>query len=350
MPVNLLNRRMDEMIREAINLLVQGINLSESEMAECMRELMEGKATNAQIGAFLVALRIKGETVGEITGAAKVMREKAARINAPEGVVDTCGTGGDMAQTFNISTTAAIVVSACGVPVAKHGNRSVSSRSGSADVLEALGVRIDLPPEKVQECLFETGFGFLFAPMFHPAMKYAVGPRRELGIRTIFNILGPITNPAGAKRQTVGVFTDRLTEPLARVLGNLGAEDVMVFHGEDGLDELTITDGSKVSRFRNGIIENLIIAPEDFGFNRAPVESIAGGDARENAGATMVVLKGEAGPKRDIVVMNASVTLVVSGRTDDLKEASLIAREVIDSGQALRKLDEIVKTTQRLAS
>ncbi len=337
------------MIREGINLLVQGINLSESEMAECMREIMEGNSTEAQIGAFLVALRIKGETVEEITGAAKVMREKAARINAPEGVVDTCGTGGDMARTFNISTTAAIVVSACGVPVAKHGNRSISSRSGSADVLEALGVRIDLPPEKVQECLFETGFGFLFAPLFHPAMKYAVGPRRELGIRTIFNILGPITNPAGAKRQTVGVFTDRLTEPLARVLGNLGAEDVMVFHGEDGLDEITITDGSKVTRFRNGIIENLIIAPEDFGFNRAPVESIAGGDARENAEATMTILKGETGPKRDIVVMNASVTLMVSGRTDDIKEAAAIAQEVIDSGKALRKLDEIVKTTQRLA-
>ncbi len=338
------------MIREGINLLVQGINLSETEMAECMREIMEGKATEAQTGAFLVALRIKGETVEEITGAAKVMREKAARINAPDGVVDTCGTGGDMARTFNISTTAAIVVSACGVPVAKHGNRSVSSRSGSADVLEALGVRIDLSPEKVQECLFETGFGFLFAPLFHPAMKYAVGPRREMGIRTIFNILGPITNPAGAKRQTVGVFTDRLTEPLARVLGNLGAEDVMVFHGEDGLDEITITDGSKVSRFRNGITENLIIAPEDFGFNRAPVESIAGGDARENAEATMTILKGETGPKRDIVVMNASVTLMVSGRTDDIKEASLIAREVIDSGKALKKLDEIVRTTQRLAS
>ncbi|VAX29323.1 Anthranilate phosphoribosyltransferase [hydrothermal vent metagenome] len=338
------------MIREAINLLVQGINLSESEMAECMREIMEGKATDAQIGAFLVALRIKGETVDEITGAAKVMREKAAKINAPDGVVDTCGTGGDMAHTFNISTTAAIVVSACGVPVAKHGNRSVSSRSGSADVLEALGVRIDLSPGKVQECLFETGFGFLFAPLFHPAMKYAVGPRREMGIRTIFNILGPITNPAGAKRQTVGVFTDRLTEPLAQVLGNLGAEDVMVFHGEDGLDEITITDGSKVSRFRNGIIENLIVAPEDFGFNRAPVESIAGGDARENAEATMTVLQGEPGPKRDIVVMNASVTLMVSGRTDDLKEASLIAQEVIDSKKALRKLEEIVKTTQRLAA
>jgi len=338
------------MIREAINLLVQGINLSESEMAECMGEIMEGKATDAQIGAFLAALRIKGETVEEITGAAKVMREKAARIDAPEGVVDTCGTGGDMAHTFNISTTAAVVVSACGVPVAKHGNRSVSSRSGSADVLEALGVKIDLSPEKVQECLFETGFGFLFAPVFHPAMKYAVGPRREMGIRTIFNILGPITNPAGAKRQTVGVFTDRLTEPLARVLGNLGAEDVMVFHGEDGLDEITITDGSKVSRFRNGIVENFIVAPEDFGFNRAPVESISGGDARANAETTMSILKGETGPKRDIVVMNASVTLMVSGRTDDIRDAAVVAGEVIDSGKALKKLEEIIRTTQRLAS
>ncbi|HEB74811.1 MAG TPA: anthranilate phosphoribosyltransferase [Nitrospirae bacterium] len=338
------------MIREAINLLVQGINLSESEMAECMREIMEGRATDAQIGAFLTALRIKGETVEEITGAARVMREKAARIDAPEGVVDTCGTGGDMAHTFNISTTAAIVVSACGVPVAKHGNRSVSSMSGSADVLEALGVKIDLSPEKVQECLFETGFGFLFAPVFHPAMKYAVGPRREMGIRTVFNILGPITNPAGAKRQTVGVFTDRLTEPLAWVLGNLGAEDVMVFHGEDGLDEITITDGSKVSRFRNGTVENFILSPEDFGFERAPVEAISGGDARRNAEYTMEVLRGEPGPRRDIVIMNASVTLMVSGRTDDLREAAAAAAEVIDSGEAHRKLEDIVRTTQRLAS
>ena len=336
------------MIKEAINLLVQGINLSESEMVECMKEIMEGKASDAQIGAFLTALRIKGETVEEITGAARVMREKATRINAPEGVVDTCGTGGDMAHTFNISTTAAIVVSACGVPVAKHGNRSVSSRSGSADLLEALGVKIDLSPENVEKCLFETGFAFLFAPLFHPAMKYAIGPRREMGIRTIFNILGPITNPAGAKRQTLGVFTDRLTEPLALVLGNLGAEDVMVFHGGDGLDEITITDGSKVSRFRNGIIENFIVSPEDFGFKRASIDSIAGGDARENARITINILKGEKGPKRDIVVMNAAVTLIVSNRTDDLKEASMIVQEAIDSGRALKKLEEIVKTTKML--
>jgi len=252
------------MIKEAINLIVGNINLSEAEMAECMREIMEGKATDAQIGAFLTALRIKGETVEEITGAARIMREKATTIKAPEGVLDTCGTGGDMSHTFNISTTTAIVVSACGVPVAKHGNRSVSSQSGSADVLEALGVKIDLPPDKVEKCLFDTGFGFLFAPLFHPAMKYAIGPRREMGIRTIFNILGPITNPAGARKQILGVFSGKLTELLARVLGNLGAYDAMVVHGEDGLDEITLTDGTRVSRFADYKVENFYISPEDF--------------------------------------------------------------------------------------
>jgi anthranilate phosphoribosyltransferase len=336
------------MIKEAINLLVQGISLSQSEMVECMNEIMEGNATDAQIGAFLTALRIKGETVEEITGAARVMREKATRIKAPEGVVDTCGTGGDMAHTFNISTTTAIVVSACGVPVAKHGNRSVSSRSGSADVLEALGVKIDLSPESVEKCLHDTGFGFLFAPLFHPAMKYAIGPRREMGIRTIFNILGPITNPAGAKRQILGVFSDKLTEPLAHVLANLGAEDVMVFHGEDGLDEITITNSSKVSRLRKGNVENFFVSPEDFGFSRAPVESLAGGDSNENASITREILRGETGPRRDVVVMNAALTLQVAGRTEDLSEASVIVQEAIDSGQALDKLDEIIEITNKL--
>ncbi len=336
------------MIKEAINILVQGINLSEDEMVECMNEIMEGRATDAQIGAFLTALRIKGETVEEIAGAARVMREKAARISAPDGVVDTCGTGGDMAHTFNVSTTTAIVVAAAGVPVAKHGNRSVSSKSGSADVLEALGIKIDLPPEKVEKCLQETVFGFLFAPLFHPAMKYAIGPRREMGIRTIFNILGPITNPAGAKRQILGVFSDRLTEPLARVLGRLGAEDVMVLHGEDGLDEVTITDGTKVSRLKNGKVESFIIAPEDFNFKRATLDDIAGGDAEENAGITIGILKGEKGPKRDMVVMNAALTLVVSGKTEDLNEAKAIAEEAIDSGAAMRKLEEIKEVTQKI--
>jgi anthranilate phosphoribosyltransferase len=336
------------MIKEAINMVVQGVNLSESEMKQCMEEIMEGRATDAQIGAFLTALRIKGETVDEITAAVKVMREKAARIDAPQGVVDTCGTGGDMAHTFNISTTTAVVVAACGVPVAKHGNRSVSSRSGSADVLEALGVKIDLEPEKVQKCLLETGFGFLFAPLFHPAMKYAIGPRREIGIRTIFNILGPLTNPAGAKRQILGVFASRLTTPLAEVLGRLGAEDVMVFHGEDGLDEITITDGTKVSRYRDGKLDEFVFSPEDFGLQRASSEEIAGGDAEKNAEITKRILQGEKGPRRDIVLMNSAATLLVAGKTDDLKEAVQIASEAIDSGRALKKLEEIIEITNKL--
>ena len=336
------------MIKEAINMLVQGINLSEEEMSECMNEIMDGRATDAQIGAFLTALRIKGETIEEITAAARVMREKAKRISAPEDVVDTCGTGGDMANTFNISTTTAIVVSSCGVPVAKHGNRSVSRRSGSADLLEALGVKIDLGPEDVERCLFETGFGFLFAPLFHPAMKYAIGPRREMGIRTIFNILGPITNPAGAKRQILGVFSDRLTEPLAHVLGRLGAEEAMVLHGEDGLDEITITDGTRVSHLKAGSVENLIISPEDFGFERSGLESITGGDARKNAEITHEILKGEKGPRRDVVVMNSAATLLIASRAEDLKEAASIVEEAIDSGSALKKLQEIIEVTNRL--
>jgi anthranilate phosphoribosyltransferase len=336
------------MIREAVNILVQGMDLSEEQMLACMEEIMEGRATPAQIGAFLTALRIKGETVEEITAAVKVMREKATKIKAPEGVVDTCGTGGDMAHTFNISTTVAIVVAASGVPVAKHGNRSVSSSSGSADVLEALGVKIDLPPEKVEKCLFETNFGFLFAPLFHPAMKYAIGPRREIGIRTIFNILGPLTNPAGAKRQIVGVFADRLTRPLAEVLGRLGAQDVMVLHGEDGLDEITITDGTRVSRFRNGEIEDMIISPEDFGLQRASITELSGGSAEENAKITVQVLEGAQGPKRDCVLMNAAAALVVAGKTGDLKEAYQMAAEAIDTGRARKKLDEIVEVTNKL--
>ncbi len=329
------------MIKEAINALVEGLDLSESEMTETMNEIMEGRATDAQIGSFLTALRVKGETVGEITAAARVMREKATKIKAPENVLDTCGTGGDLSHTFNISTTTALVLSACGIPIAKHGNRSVSSRSGSADVLEALGVKIDLPPEKVAKCLSETGFGFLFAPMFHPAMKYAIGPRRDMAIRTIFNILGPITNPASAKKQIVGVFSDNLTEPLAEVLGNLGAEDVMVVHGEDGLDEVTITDGTKVSRYINGSIENKYLAPEDFGLKRGKLEDIIGGDREENARIAMDILSGNNGPKRDIVLINSAIGIIVSGKTEDYKAAMSMAKEAIDSKEALRKLEEI---------
>jgi anthranilate phosphoribosyltransferase len=335
-------------IKEAIKMLVSNINLSESEMAECMKEIMEGKATDAQIGAFLTALRIKGETVEEITGAARIMREKATAVKAPEGVLDTCGTGGDMSHTFNISTTTALVVAGAGVPVAKHGNRSVSSQSGSADVLEALGVRIDLPPEKVEKCLFETGFGFLFAPLFHPAMKYAIGPRREMGIRTVFNILGPITNPANAKRQILGVFADKLTGILAMVLGNLGAVDAMVVHGEDGLDEITISSRTRVSRFKNGKAENFYIAPEDFGIRRNNIEHICGGNKEENAAITTSILNGEKGPRREIVLMNSAAALIVAGKTEDFRIAMSMAVDAIDSGRALRKLEEIKRVTNSL--
>jgi anthranilate phosphoribosyltransferase len=276
------------------------------------------------------------------------MREKAITINAPEGVLDTCGTGGDTSRTFNISTTTAIVVSACGVPVAKHGNRSVSSQSGSADVLEALGVKIDLPPEKAEKCLFRTGFGFLFAPLFHPAMKYAIGPRREIGIRTIFNILGPLTNPAVAKRQLLGVFAERLTETLAMVLGNLGAIDAMVIHGRDGLDEISISDQTKVSRFKEGRVENFFITPEDFGIERREIDTLRGGKKDENALITLSILKGEKGARRDIVLMNSAAALMVAGKSGDFTTAMEMAADAIDSGRALKKLEEVKRISNSL--
>jgi anthranilate phosphoribosyltransferase len=336
------------MIKEAINMLVSNINLSEIEMAKCIREIMEGKATDAQIGAFLTALRIKGETVEEITGAARIMREKATTIKAPDGVLDTCGTGGDMSHTFNISTTTAIVVAGAGVPVAKHGNRSVSSQSGSADLLEALGVKIDLSPENVEKCLFETGFGFLFAPLFHPAMKYAIGPRREMGIRTIFNILGPITNPANAKRQILGVFANKLTEIIAMVLGNLGAVDAIVVHGEDGLDEISISSRTMVSRFNNGNTKNFYIEPEDFGISRNRIEHLLGGNKDDNAAITLSILNGEKGPRRDIVLMNSAVALIAAGKIEDFKTALNMAKDAIDSGRASKKLEEVKRVSNSL--
>ena len=336
------------MIKEAINLLVNNISLTEPEMALCMSDIMEGKATDSQIGAVLTALRIKGETVEEITGAARMMRKMATTIKAPEGVLDTCGTGGDMSHTFNISTTTAFVVAGAGTPVAKHGNRSVSSQSGSADVLEALGVKIDLQPDKVEKCLFETGFGFLFAPLFHPAMKYAIGPRRDMGIRTIFNILGPITNPAGAKRQILGVFAGKLTDTLAQVLGNLGAVDAIVVHGEDGLDEVSLSGKTKVSRFRDEKVENFQIEPEDFGIWRSDIDSIRGGNKEENAAITLSVLRGEKGPKRDIILMNSAVALIAAGKSTDFKTAFSMAAASIDSGMALKKLEEVKKVSNAL--
>lgn len=337
------------MIKEAISILIEKIDLSEKEMSDTIREIMEGKATDAQIGAFLTALRLKGETIAEITGAAKVMREKATSIKAPRGTVDTCGTGGDMANTFNISTTAAFVVAGADIPVAKHGNRSVSSKSGSADVLKALGVNIEIPPESVEKCLSKVGFGFLFAPLFHGAMKYALGPRREIGIRSIFNILGPLTNPAGTKYHVLGVFSSELTDTMAKVLGNLGCLHAFVVHGEDGLDEITITGKTKVSELKDGKVESYFIDPTDFGMKLGSIEDLLGGEAEENAEITRNILKGESGPRRDIILLNASAAIVTSGRAKDLKEGIEIARKSIDSGAALRKLEELIKVTSSVS-
>ncbi|MBI4848504.1 MAG: anthranilate phosphoribosyltransferase [Nitrospirae bacterium] len=336
------------MIKEAISLLVQGKDLSEHEMTGSMRDIMEGQASDAQIASFLTALRIKGETVEEITGAAKVMREKVTRIKAPAFTVDTCGTGGDMSHTFNISTTTAIVVAACGVPVAKHGNRSVSSKCGSADVLEALGIKIDLEPHKVERCLESTGFGFMFAPLFHPAMKYAIGPRKEMGIRTVFNILGPLTNPAGAERQVMGVFHDALTETLAKVLANLGVKHAFVVHGEDGLDEITNTDRTKISELKDGRVDTYFISPEDLGLEAAKKTDLTGGTAQENAQITIDILKGEKGPKRDVVIMNSAAALITGDRAKSFSEGIKTASEAIDSGAALKKLEEVKVVSNRL--
>ena len=336
------------MIKEAIKHLVEGRDLTEDEMTACMREIMEGKASDAQIASFLTSLRLKGETVQEITGAVRIMREKAEKIKAPENAVDTCGTGGDLAHTFNISTVSAIVVAACGVPVAKHGNRSVSSKSGSADVLEKLGIKIDLRPELVEKCLELTGFGFMFAPLFHPAMKYAIGPRREMGIRTIFNILGPLTNPAGARRQVLGVFSSSLTKTLAEVLLNLDTIHAFVVHGEDGLDEITNADKTSISELKNNKIDSYYLSPEDLGVPRAKTADLIGGTADENATIAINILKGEKGPKRDIVVINAAAAILAGDKAGDYKEAIEKASQTIDSGLAYKKLEEVKVASNRL--
>lgn len=336
------------MIKEAIAKVVDGEDLAEEEMQEVMNEIMTGGATPAQIASFITALRFKGETVDEITGAARVMREKAARIAAKDSmVVDTCGTGGDMAQTFNVSTTAAFVVAGTGLMVAKHGNRSVSSACGSADVLQALGVNIELKPAEVERCLNEIGIGFLFAPLFHEAMKFAVGPRKEIGIRTIFNILGPLTNPAGAKAQVLGVYSHSLTETMAKVLMKLGASHCFVVHGSDGLDEITITTTTKVSEGKNGKVRTYTVKPSDFGLRKAKKVDLLGGDAAENAKITMAILSGEKGPKRDIVLLNAAAAIVAGCRAKTLKEGVKLAAESIDSGAAMNKLEAMKRFTNQ---
>ncbi|MCH8294469.1 anthranilate phosphoribosyltransferase [Candidatus Poribacteria bacterium] len=328
------------MIREAIQKVSNRHDLTEQETVATMNEIMSGEATPAQIACFITALRMKGETIDEITGAARVMREKATKIQTKHPfVVDTCGTGGDGSHTFNISTTAAFVVAGAGIPVAKHGNRSVSSISGSADVLKALGVNIEISPEQVGACIDEVGIGFLFAPALNSAMKYAIGPRREIGIRTIFNALGPLTNPAGAQAQVIGVYSADLTEPLANTLKNLGSQRAFVVHGGDGLDEITTTTTTQVSELANGHVKTYTLNPTELGIPTAQPAELVGGTPEENAEITLEVLRGEKGPKRDIVLLNAAAAIVASGKVGDLKDGLVLAAESIDSGKALEKLE-----------
>lgn len=339
------------MIQQAIGQLVQGRALDEDEAQQAMSVIMEGHATPAQIGAFLAALRLKGETVAEITGFARAMRDKAVPLpfNHPM-VVDTCGTGGDSKGTFNISTAAAIVTAACGVPVAKHGNRSVSSSCGSADVLEALGVNVLLTAEQAAACLEEVGLTFLFAPSFHLAMKYAAGPRRELGIRTVFNLLGPLTNPAGARAQVVGVYDGRLTEVLAMVLGRLGSEHVFVVHGEDGLDEATVTGPTMVSELYDGKVRTFTLYPEEVGLARWPEEALQGGSPEVNARIILSLLQGEKGARRDIVLLNTALALVAAGLAPGIKEGVEMAAAAIDSGAAMQVLERLIAFSRSCAA
>ena len=335
------------MIREAIAKVIGGEGLSEQEMMTAMDEVMAGEATPAQIGAFITALRMKGETVEEVTGAARIMRQKATRIDARSSViVDTCGTGGDGRNTFNISTTAAFVVAAAGLTVAKHGNRAVSSGCGSADVLEALGVNIDAAPEIVEECIQQIGIGFLFAPKLHGAMKHAIGPRREIGIRTIFNMLGPLTNPAGATAQLIGVYDPRLTEMFASVLANLGTRRAFVVHGSDGLDEATVTGETRVTELKDGLISTYNIDPVLLLGETYPSEELRGGDAATNARITRSILKGEDGACRMITVLNAALAIVAGGKAATIREGMAMAEECIDSGAAGGKLQALIELSR----
>ncbi len=333
------------MIKEAIAKLVEQVDLSEDEMVAVMNEVMSGEATPAQIGAFITSLRIKGETTEEISGAARVMREKATKISVGpvDVLVDTCGTGGDGSGTFNVSTAAAFVVAGAGVPVAKHGNRSVSSHCGSADVLEALGVNLALSPEEVGRCVEKIGIGFLFAPALHGAMKHAIGPRREIGIRTVFNVLGPLTNPAGANVQVMGVYSPDLCEKLATVLGRLGSKRALVVWGEGNLDEMTVTGDTKVADYNNGQVTNYYIKPEDAGISRASIADIKGGETAEaSAQQLKEILSGQKGPCLDMVLLNAGAALMAAGKSGNLKGGVDLARSVVESGAALEKMEALV--------
>jgi anthranilate phosphoribosyltransferase len=353
------------MIQEAIVKVVNQKDLSQTEMETVMNEIMSGEATPAQIGAFVTALRMKGETVDEIVGAARVMREKATRIQVidtalsldrdeinidAETILDTCGTGGDGTNTFNVSTATAFVAAGGGVKVAKHGNRAVSSQCGSADVLENLGVKLDISPQDVERCIREIGIGFLFAPLFHGAMKYAAGPRREIGLRTLFNILGPLTNPAGATAQVLGVYSPDLTEKMARVLGKLGSKEAFVVCGEGTFDEISICSPTRISHLQQGQVRTFDFSPEEVGLTRAAPEAIRGGNASQNALIIRDILGGEKGPKRDMVLLNAAAAFVAAGLDSDLKRGIERAREAIDSGRAKDKLAQLIAFTNSIVT
>lgn len=336
-------------MQQAIDKVTKNQDLTEIEMMDVMTNIMEGKATAAQIGGFLTALKMKGETVEEITGGAKVMRDKALKLDLPNTyAIDTCGTGGDQANTFNVSTAVAFVAAAAGVTVVKHGNRSVSSRCGSADVLEELGVNIHLAPEKISKSVERLKLGFVFAPNFHQAMKYAIAPRRELGIRTIFNVLGPLTNPAKVQGQVLGVYDEGLTEVLAEVLRSLGVDRAMVVHGLDGLDEITITTKTKVSELKDGKIITYSLDPQSFHLPLASKQEILGGGPKENAEIVLGILRGEKGARRNMVLINAAAAIYVGKKAESLEEGIDRAREVIDNGLALEKLQEFIKVSQEL--
>ncbi len=330
------------MIQEAIYQIINKQNLSLEQTKTVMEEIMEGRATNAQIGSFLTAMRMKGETIEEITACAKVMREKCTKIRPDTDVLDIVGTGGDEAYTFNISTVSAFVISAGGVPVAKHGNRSVSSKCGSADLLEALGVNIALTAEQSAQILDKIGICFMFAPTYHASMKYAAPVRKELSVRTIFNILGPLSNPAGANMQLLGVYDENLVEPLARVLANLGVKRAMVVHGHDGLDEVTLCDTTTICEVNNGKLNSFFISPEQLGLIRCQPSDLVGGDPRENALIARDILNGQKGPKRDVVILNSALCLYMSHNHITLRECVRMAEMLIDSGAANNQLQKFI--------
>lgn len=338
------------MFNKHLDKVVSREDLTLAEMEEAMTMVMEGKTTDSQLAGFLVGLRMKGETIDEITGAASVMRKKAAEVKTEaRDLIDSCGTGGDEKGTFNISTTTALVMAAGGLNVAKHGNRSVSSKSGSADLLEALGVKIDLSPDAAGRCLDQVGISFLFAPYFHQAMKYAIGPRKELGLRTIFNILGPLTNPAKADYQVLGVYKEELVMPLAQVLKNLGLKSAMVVHGAGGIDELSLAGVNKTAYLKEGVVKEFNFSPDEAGLESASVKEILGGRPEENKEITLDILKGKKGPKRDVILLNSAAAFLVEGKVNDLKDGVKLAAELIDSGQAMQKLEELINCSNSMA-